>query len=58
MGEFSVFPRRYILRRWTKDAIANGPLHAPSYTHDNVAGNNDVYSVVRQMNKAHDHVIK
>ncbi|XP_076930240.1 protein FAR1-RELATED SEQUENCE 9-like [Bidens hawaiensis] len=57
MGEVRVFPRRYILRRWTKDVVANSPLHAPSYSHGDVANKNDAYSVVRQMNKAHDHVI-
>ncbi|XP_076895991.1 uncharacterized protein LOC143548786 [Bidens hawaiensis] len=57
IGDFRVFPRQYINRRWTKDVVSNSPMRFVGFDEPNIDKTTDVYRVVRDINIAHDHII-
>ncbi|XP_076941562.1 uncharacterized protein LOC143611168 [Bidens hawaiensis] len=57
IGDIRVFPRQYINRRWTKDAVSNSPMRSVGFDEPNVDKTTDVYRVVRDINIVNDHII-
>ncbi|XP_076927080.1 protein FAR1-RELATED SEQUENCE 5-like [Bidens hawaiensis] len=57
IGDIKVFPRQYINRRWTKDAVSNSPMRSVGFDEPNVDKTTDIYRVVRDINIVNDHII-
>ncbi|XP_076956199.1 protein FAR1-RELATED SEQUENCE 5-like [Bidens hawaiensis] len=56
--DIRVFPKQYINRRGMQDAVSNSPMWSIGFDELNIDKTTDVYCVVRDINIAHDHIIK